>query len=83
MLPGAFKTWMSNISKGLSRLPRYCSPEYYNFLAVKRSQSPETYTEVLKPTKHDVFCLGLVLLQLATLEDCTVIRNFAFAVQGI
>ncbi|KAL8429777.1 hypothetical protein Efla_006529 [Eimeria flavescens] len=63
-----FKRWLVSAAKGLSVVPVYCSPEYYTALAERRIQRPDVYVNGLSPHKHDVFCLGLVFLQLATLQ---------------
>lgn len=72
---------MVHVARGLAAVPAYCSPEYLAALTERRVQRPNFYTKALSPHKHDVFCLGLVLLQLATMQNVTV-RNlwFTFAV---
>lgn len=69
---GEFKRWLVNVAKGLAVVPPYCSPEYYIALTERRIQRPSMYVTTLSPHKHDVFCLGLVLLQLATLHNAAV-----------
>lgn len=69
---GEFKRWLVQVAKGLAAAPAYCSPEYHTALTERRVQRAAVYVNTLSPHKHDVFCLGLVLLQLATLHNVTV-----------
>ncbi|XP_026191769.1 uncharacterized protein LOC34621683 [Cyclospora cayetanensis] len=73
--PSEFKRWLVQVAKGLGAVPAYCSPEYYTALADRRIQRAAVYTKTLSPHKHDVFCLGLVFLQLATLQNVVTYRD--------
>ncbi|CDJ62486.1 protein kinase (incomplete catalytic triad), putative [Eimeria necatrix] len=73
--PSEFKRWLVQVAKGLAAVPPYCSPEYYTALYERRIQRPSVYVDTLSPHKHDVFCLGLVILQLATLQNVTIYRD--------
>ncbi|PFH37206.1 protein kinase (incomplete catalytic triad) [Besnoitia besnoiti] len=67
--PTEFKRWMVNMAKRLSSIPTFVSPEYREALASARIQKPAYYTEQLSPFKNDVYCFGLVLLYLTTMEE--------------
>lgn len=69
---GEFKRWLVQVAKGLAVVPAYCSPEYHTALTERRIQRAAVYVDSLSPHKNDVFCLGLVLLQLATLQNVAV-----------
>ncbi|CDI82712.1 protein kinase (incomplete catalytic triad), putative [Eimeria praecox] len=73
--PSEFKRWLVQVAKGLSGVPAYCSPEYHSALTERRIQRASVYVNTLSPHKHDVFCLGLVMLQLATLQNVAVYRD--------
>ncbi|CDJ51848.1 protein kinase (incomplete catalytic triad), putative [Eimeria brunetti] len=73
--PSEFKRWLVQVAKGLAGVPPYCSPEYHTALTERRIQRPAVYVNALSPHKHDVFCLGLVMLQLATLQNVSAYRD--------
>ncbi|KAL8270775.1 hypothetical protein Esti_005301 [Eimeria stiedai] len=73
--PSEFRRWLVSVAKGLAVPPAYCSPEYHAALTERRIQKSDVYVHSLSPHKHDVFCLGLVLLQLATLQNTTTYRE--------
>ncbi|CDJ57284.1 protein kinase (incomplete catalytic triad), putative [Eimeria maxima] len=72
---GEFKRWLVQVAKGLAVVPAYCSPEYHTALTERRIQRAAVYVDSLSPHKNDVFCLGLVLLQLATLQNVAAYRD--------
>ncbi|CDJ35981.1 protein kinase (incomplete catalytic triad), putative [Eimeria mitis] len=81
--PSEFKRWLVQVAKGLASVPPYCSPEYYTALTERRIQRAAVYVNTLSPHKHDVFCLGLVMLQLATLQNVAAYRDKPRRLKGI
>lgn len=74
-----FKRWMVNMAKKLSSVPVFLSPEYREAVVTQRTQKPHYFTEKLSPFKNDVFCFGLVLLYLASMEEPAVSAVLAWA----
>ncbi|PHJ16513.1 protein kinase (incomplete catalytic triad) [Cystoisospora suis] len=64
-----FKRWMVNMAKKLASVPVFLSPEYREAIVTSRIQKPQYFVEKLSPFKNDVFCFGLVLLYLASMEE--------------
>lgn len=74
--PAEMFRWFADLSKKLSNVPVYFSPELYKLLIVSRTKNVTALKSKVNLHKHDVFCLGLTYYYITTrLEPQGVLRD--------
>eukprot|EP00922_Rhytidocystis_sp_ex-Travisia-forbesii_P052896 GHVS01078450.1.p1 GENE.GHVS01078450.1~~GHVS01078450.1.p1 ORF type:complete len:548 (-),score=119.56 GHVS01078450.1:126-1769(-) len=66
--PSELKRWFLDMASNLANIPEYISPEYFHNLAERKEKNYVWISKYLDPYKNDVFCMGLCMHYLLTME---------------